>query len=92
MRRRFRYWLPCFSSRVVEWVVRMTNSELGSLLGLGDLDATPVGVGDPSFEGNAHGAGGHSDDLSPDWQETGGVGSLSGFEEYITGFSADGAG
>jgi len=104
MRGRFRHGLPCLCRENMGWVVRMTDlavvsphwlrtcllAALGPLVGMGTLDATPVGVGDPSFEGNALAAGGYSYDLDPEWQETGGAGSTSGFEEYITGFNADG--
>ena len=52
--------------------------------------AAPVAIGDASFEGNALAAGDWSNDLSPEWQETGGPSNAAGFEEYIAGFAAEG--
>lgn len=53
-----------------------------------------ITVADPGFEINNNGAdlpsGGWSNDLSPDWQERGGVGNGDAFEEFIPGFSAEG--
>ena len=54
------------------------------------LQAAPVSVGDHSFEGNSLASGGWSNNLSPEWQETGGPNNGGGFEEFITGFSAQG--
>lgn len=54
------------------------------------LAGTPVAVGDPGFEGNSLASGGWTYDLSPEWSETNGPGSTSGFEECITGFAAEG--
>lgn len=52
--------------------------------------AAPVVVGDSSFERNDLTAGGWSNDLSPEWQETGGPSNGAGFEEFINGFAAEG--
>ncbi|WP_193213815.1 hypothetical protein, partial [Luteolibacter marinus] len=59
--------------------------------------ATPVSIGDPSFEVNSGagasnqlGPGGYHYNLGPEWLETNGPGNGNGFEEYITGFAADG--
>ena len=52
--------------------------------------AAPVTIGDPSFEGNGLASGGWSNDLSPEWQETGGPSNGAGFEEYIENFAAEG--
>ena len=52
--------------------------------------STAVTVGDYSFEGNSLTPGQWTNDLSPEWQETGGPNNGNGFEEYITGFVADG--
>ncbi|MGJ8698034.1 MAG: lamin tail domain-containing protein [Verrucomicrobiaceae bacterium] len=52
--------------------------------------AAPVSVGDHSFESNALASGGWTNDLSPEWLETGGANNGSGFEEYINGFFAHG--
>ena len=56
------------------------------------LAATPVTVGDFSFEvntganaGNNLTAGGYHFNLDPDWKETAGPNNGAGFEEYITG-------
>lgn len=54
------------------------------------LDAAPVSVADFSFEGNGLGPGGFDYNLGPEWQETNGPGNGAGFEEYITGFVAQG--
>jgi hypothetical protein len=54
------------------------------------LLAAPLSVGDPSFEGNALNAGQWNDNLSPEWQETNGPNNGNAFEEFITGFAADG--
>lgn len=54
------------------------------------LRATPVGVGDYSFETNNLSAGQWTNDLGPEWQETGGPNNGNGFEEYIVGFAAHG--
>lgn len=54
------------------------------------LSAAPVSVGDPSFEGNSLGPGGYGYNLAPEWTGTNGTNNGSAFEEYITGFSADG--
>ena len=55
----------------------------------------PVSIADHSFESNPSGdlSGGGtswSNNLSPEWEETGGPSNGSGFEEYIAGFSAEG--
>ena len=52
--------------------------------------AAPVAIGDHRFEGNSLSAGGWSNNLGPEWLETAGPNSGSGFEEWINGFSADG--
>ena len=57
-----------------------------------------ITVNDHSFEANVGGpgvdgdlaAGGWSNDLSPEWQERDGANDPDSFEEFITGFSADG--
>lgn len=54
------------------------------------VHAAPVTIGDHSFEGNGLAAGGWSNDLGPEWLETGGPSSGAGFEEWISGFSAEG--
>ncbi|MGC4013165.1 MAG: lamin tail domain-containing protein [Luteolibacter sp.] len=54
------------------------------------LDAAPVTIGDPSFEGNSLSAGGYSYNIGPEWTGTSGQSSSNAFEEYITGFAADG--
>ncbi|MDB4302601.1 lamin tail domain-containing protein [bacterium] len=61
---------------------------LGLCIGTGS--AAPITVGDPSFEGNTLASGGWSNDLSPEWSETGGRNNGNGFEEYVNGFSAQG--
>ena len=48
--------------------------------------AAPVAIGDHSFEGNSLSAGGWSNNLGPEWLETAGPNSGSGFEEWIPGF------
>jgi hypothetical protein len=64
---------------------------------LRSLAAAPVSVGDFSFEvntganaGNNLTAAGYHYNLGPEWQETAGPGNAAGFEEFITGFVADG--
>jgi len=57
---------------------------------LSPLYATPVSVGDPSFEGNSLSAGGYAYNIGPEWTGTNGTINGNAFEEYITGFSADG--
>jgi len=52
--------------------------------------ASPVAVGDPSFEGNSITAGQWTNDIGPEWTGTGGASSGNAFEEYVTGFAADG--
>jgi autotransporter-associated beta strand protein len=52
--------------------------------------AASVTVGDPSFEGNALAEGGWAYDLSPEWTGTDGNISGNAFEEYVSGFAADG--
>ncbi|MDA7649507.1 hypothetical protein N8580_04145 [Akkermansiaceae bacterium] len=47
------------------------------------VHAAPLVIGDHSFEGNDLAAGGWSTAVGPEW-------SGSGFEEFITGFSAEG--
>ncbi|MFM2220458.1 MAG: hypothetical protein RLZZ553_206 [Verrucomicrobiota bacterium] len=55
------------------------------------LHAVPVAVGDPSFEGNSLAVGGYSGNIAPEWFGTNGQNSVNqAFEEYITGFAADG--
>lgn len=54
------------------------------------LVAAPVTIGDPSFEGNSLTAGQWENNLDPEWKETGGPDNGNGFEEFITGFVADG--
>jgi hypothetical protein len=54
------------------------------------LIASPVAIGDPSFEGNSILASEWTNDIGPEWTGTGGENSGNGFEEYITGFAADG--
>ncbi len=52
-----------------------------------------ITVADPSFESNVGGdmaAGGWSNNLSPEWEERGGVDNGDAFEEFIPGFSAEG--
>jgi len=52
--------------------------------------AAPILIGDATFEGNSLTSGGWSDNLSPEWSETGGPGNGNAFEEYIPGFSSTG--
>lgn len=52
--------------------------------------ASPVTIGDPSFEGNSITAGQWTNDVGPEWTGTGGATSGNAFEEYVTGFAADG--
>lgn len=52
--------------------------------------AAPVSVGDFSFETNSISAGQWAYNLEPEWKETGGPDNGNGFEEYITGFVAEG--
>jgi hypothetical protein len=54
------------------------------------MAAAPVSVADFSFEGNALGASQWNNNLDPEWKETGGPNNGAGFEEYVTGFAADG--
>lgn len=54
------------------------------------LPAVPVAVGDFSFEGNSLTAGQWNNNLDPEWKETAGPNNGAGFEEFITGFTADG--
>jgi hypothetical protein len=61
------------------------------------LTAAPVPIADFSFEvntganaGNNLNAGGYHVNLGPEWQESAGPANGAGFEEYITGFNADG--
>ncbi|BCU76447.1 CotH kinase family protein [Luteolibacter sp. LG18] len=54
------------------------------------LDATPVTIGDPSFEGNSLAASGYSTNIGPEWTGTNGQNSGNAFEEYITGFASSG--
>ena len=54
------------------------------------LAASPVAIGDPSFEGNSITAGQWTNDVGPEWTGTGGSSSGNAFEEYVTGFAADG--
>lgn len=49
-----------------------------------------VTVADYSFEGNSLTAGNYSNNLGPEWLETSGPNNGNGFEEYITGFAAQG--
>jgi hypothetical protein len=65
-------------------------SLLGLFLMSGLVAAAPVSVGDFSFEGNSLNPAGWNDNLDPEWKETGGPNNGNGFEEYITGFVADG--
>ena len=65
-------------------------ASLACALILPSLNGAPVSVGDFSFEGNALGPGGYAYNLGPEWQEINGPGSGAGFEEYITGFAAEG--
>lgn len=61
-----------------------------AILFLRPLAAAPVPVGDFSFEGNALAAGQWNNNLDPEWKENGGPNNGNGFEEFITGFTADG--
>ena len=54
------------------------------------VHAAPVTIGDQSFEGNGLAAGGWSNDLGPEWLETGGPNSGPGVEEWISAIAADG--
>lgn len=54
------------------------------------LTATPVSIGDFSFEGNALTAGQWNNNLDPEWKENAGPNNGAGFEEFISGFTADG--
>ncbi|WP_193213811.1 lamin tail domain-containing protein [Luteolibacter marinus] len=56
----------------------------------GLISATPITIGDPSFEVNSLGPGENDEDLSPEWQETAGPGNNFGFEDYQPGFAAAG--
>lgn len=71
----------------------MINTLHGLLLPVfvsGILCAAPLDVGDFSFEGNSLGSGQWTNDLGPEWQETGGPNNGNGFEEFIAGFVAHG--
>ncbi|MEO5915177.1 MAG: lamin tail domain-containing protein [Luteolibacter sp.] len=54
------------------------------------LHAAPLTVGDFSFEGNTLTAGNSTPNVGPEWLETGGPSSGNAYEEFITGFAADG--
>ncbi|MDB2673524.1 hypothetical protein N9Y81_01080, partial [Akkermansiaceae bacterium] len=57
---------------------------------LGGALAVPVTIGDPSFEINSLSAGAWSNNLSPEWSESGGPNNGNAFEEFIVGFSSNG--
>lgn len=65
-------------------------ASLACALILSAVHAAPVSVGDYSFEGNGLGPGGFNYNVGPEWLETNGPGNGAGFEEYITGFAAEG--
>jgi hypothetical protein len=65
-------------------------ASLACALILPSLNGAPLGVGDFSFEGNGLPAGGYAYELGPEWLETNGPDHGAGFEEYITGFAAEG--
>ena len=54
----------------------------------------PVAIADQSFESNPAGdlsnGTSWSNDLSPEWEETGGTSNGNGFEEFIAGFASEG--
>lgn len=50
--------------------------------------AVPVSVGDPSFETNSITSGQWTNNLEPEWKETGGPNNGSGFEEWATNITA----
>ncbi len=52
--------------------------------------ASPIGIGDPSFEEKSLAAEQWTNNLGPAWLETGGPDNGDGFVERINGFSADG--
>ncbi|MDG2123174.1 MAG: lamin tail domain-containing protein, partial [Verrucomicrobiales bacterium] len=52
--------------------------------------AAPITIGDHSFENASLGGQNWSNDLSPEWIETGGPSATQAFEEFIADFSADG--
>ena len=63
---------------------------LAALL-LQPLSATPLTVGDFSFEGNSLTSGGYSNNIGPEWTGTGGQSNGDAFEEYTSyAFAADG--
>lgn len=75
------------------FTTRLSRFAVALLAALGSLPAvaTPVALGDFSFEGNSIAAGGYTYDLSPEWTGTNGPNTTSAFEECITGFVADGS-
>lgn len=64
---------------------------LAATLGLPSLVlSAPLEVGDPSFEDNFLNPGEWTYYLGPEWEESDGLGSSRGFEEFIVGFAAEG--
>lgn len=52
------------------------------------IPAAPVAVGDPSFETNSISSGQWTNNLDPEWKETGGPNNGNGFEEWATNITA----
>lgn len=73
----------------------MSTTRLACLVSLAALIspltiASPIPIGDFSFEGNSLTAGQYSINIGPEWTGTNGSSHGNAFEEYITGFAADG--
>lgn len=69
---------------------RLRSALALSILICGAARSAPVAIGDPSFETNSLAAGSWSNNLSPEWSESGGPNNGNAFEEYIVGFSSQG--
>ncbi len=54
------------------------------------LSASPIPIGDFSFEGNSLGPDAYSSNIGPEWIGTGGSNDGNAFEEYIPGFVSQG--
>lgn len=54
------------------------------------LYASPITIGDPSFEGNSLAVGDYSTAIGPEWTGSGGQNSNNAFEERINGFASEG--
>lgn len=75
--------MNAFSTRLLALI-------LPGLLALLPASAAPVTIGDPSFEGNSINAGGYTYNIGPEWTGTNGNNQSSAFEEFVTGFAAQG--